>query len=186
MTIYPFEIKEDYSVFFTEDMHGFKMLTDPKSLEIIHFEKRCADWLCEHLNSLMISGLKVQIVGVPYRIRLVETEENFKNVESIRHAFPDSRISIPLFRKLRKIHIESVIDYVVAKASVLSEEIDEEEVYITIGNGDAMCCIDYRNHDGKLLGNEKYGHLVFNGDDLELVYHKGLLLFKDEFSFELP
>lgn len=57
---------------------------------------------------------------------------------------------------------------------------------MTIGNGDAMCCIDYRNHDDKLLGDEKYGHLVFNGDNLELVYHKGLLLFKDEYSFELP
>ncbi|MEO1485689.1 MAG: hypothetical protein AAFU57_08080 [Bacteroidota bacterium] len=186
MTIYPFEIKDDYSVFFTEDMHGFKMLTDPKSLDIIHFEKQCADWLCEHLNSLSISGLKVQVIGVPYRIRLIETEENFKNVESIRHTFPDSRISIPLFRMLRKKHIDNVVDYVVSKAAVFSDEIDGEEIYITIGNGDSMCCIDYRNHDGKLLGDEKYGHLVFDGANLELVYHKGLLLLKDEYSFELP
>ncbi len=186
MTIYPFEIKEDYSVFFSEDMHGFKMLTDPKSLQIIHFEKRCAGFLCEHLNSLKIEGLKVQIVGVPYRIRLMENGENYPNVDSIRHSFPESRVSIPLYRMLRKINVEIILDYIIAKATELSRENDGEEIYVTIGNGGSMCCIDYRNHDGKLLGDEKYGHLVFDKEDLEIVYHKGLLLFRHEYSFMLP
>ena len=186
MTIYPFKIKDDYSIFFTEDMHGFKMLTDPKGLDIIHFEKRCAEFLCKHLNSLMIEGLEVKIVGVPYRIRLIESHEKMNNVISIGQTGPDSHLSIPLYRKLRKIQLNNIMCCVVLKAAVFSEETDGDEIYISIVNRDSNCRIDYRKRDGELLGDEQYGHATFKDDDLELVYDKGLLVFKDEYGFELP